>query len=128
MINRECHGCFVLAALDTYHYKDVSEFGRSLYYTIKRHETLSMSELNGVIDSVSLIQRRVINHQESDGSNKMVKSLNKFVTNAAIAGTISQGLLETLPTLTTANYVGDKLYGALFKGTREFSAELCTSI
>jgi hypothetical protein len=89
---------FVLAALDTYHYKDVSEFGRSLYYTIKRHETLSMSELNGVIDS-SLIQRRVINHQESDGSNKMVKSLNKFVTNAAIAGTISQGLLETLPTL-----------------------------
>jgi hypothetical protein len=89
---------FVLAALDTYHYKDVSEFGRSLYYT-KRHETLSMSELNGVIDSVSLIQRRVINHQESDGSNKMVKSLNKFVTNAAIAGTISQGLLETLPTL-----------------------------
>jgi hypothetical protein len=87
-----------------------------------------MSELNGVIDSVSLIQRRVINHQESDGSNKMVKSLNKFVTNAAIAGTISQGLLETLPTLTTANYVGDKLYGALFKGTREFSAELCTSI
>jgi hypothetical protein len=83
---------FVLAALDTYHYKDVSEFGRSLYYTIKRHETLSMSELNGVIDSVSLIQRRVINHQ-SDGSNKMVKSL--FVTNAAIAGTISQGLLET---------------------------------
>jgi hypothetical protein len=53
-----------------------------------------MSELNGVIDSVSLIQRRVINHQESDGSNKMVKSLNKFVTNAAIAGTISQGLLD----------------------------------
>jgi hypothetical protein len=52
---------FVLAALDTYHYKDVSEFGRSLYYT---YETLSMSELNGVIDSVSLIQRRVINHQE----------------------------------------------------------------
>jgi hypothetical protein len=81
------------------HYKDVSEFGRSLYYTIKRHETLSMSELNGVIDSQVLIQRRVINHQESDGSNKMVKSLNKFVTNAAIAGTISQGLLETLPTL-----------------------------
>jgi hypothetical protein len=57
---------------------------------------MSMSEL-GVIDSVSLIQRRVINHQESDGSNKMVKSLNKFVTNA-VAGTISQGLLET-PTL-----------------------------
>jgi hypothetical protein len=56
---------FVLAALDTYHYKDVSEFGRSLYYTIKRHETLSMS---GVIDSVSLIQRRVI--WESDEAIK----------------------------------------------------------
>jgi hypothetical protein len=55
----------------------------------------------------------------------MVKSLNKFVTNAAIAGTISQGLLETFtnPLVTTANYVGDKLYGALFKGTREFSAK-----
>jgi hypothetical protein len=117
---------FVLAALDTYHYKDVSEFGRSLYYTIKRHETLSMSELNGVIDSVSLIQRRVINHQESDGSNKMVKSLNKFVTNAAI-GTISLYWRLYQPLVTTANYVGDKLYGALFKGTREFS-ELCTSI
>jgi hypothetical protein len=76
-------------ALDTYHYKDVSEFGRSLYYTIKRHETLSMSELNGVIDSVSLIQRRVINHQESDGSNKMVKS-NKFVTNAIAVGLLAR--------------------------------------
>jgi hypothetical protein len=42
----------------------------------------------------------------------MVKSLNKFVTNAAIAGTISQGLLETFtnPLVTTANYVGDKLW------------------
>jgi hypothetical protein len=110
---------FVLA--DTYHYKDVSEFGRSLYYTIKRHETLSMSELRGY---VSLIQRRVINHQESDGSNKMVKSLNKFVTNAAIAGTISQGLLETFtnPLVTTANYVGDKLYGLYLK-VLEFSAK-----
>jgi hypothetical protein len=55
---------FVLAALDTYHYKDVSEFGRSLYYTIKRHETL----MSGVIDSVSLIQRRVI--WESDEAIK----------------------------------------------------------
>jgi hypothetical protein len=55
-----------------------------------------MSELNGVIDS-GLIQRRVINHQGGDGSNKMVKSLNKFA-NAAIAGTISQGL-ETFTNL-----------------------------
>jgi hypothetical protein len=86
---------FVLAALDTYHYKDVSEFGRSLYYT-KRHETLSMSELNGVIDSVN-IQRRVINLGVMEAI--MVKSLNKFVTNAAIAGTISQGLLETFTNL-----------------------------
>jgi hypothetical protein len=31
----------------------------------------------------------------------MVKSLNKFVTNAAIAGTISQGLLETFTNLVT---------------------------
>jgi hypothetical protein len=54
----------------------------------------------------------------------MVKSLNKFVTNAAIAGTISQGLLETFtnPLVTTAMW-RDKLYGALFKGTREFSAK-----
>jgi hypothetical protein len=41
----------------------------------------------------------------------MVKSLNKFVTNAAIAGTISQGLLETFtnPLVTTA-IVGDNLW------------------
>jgi hypothetical protein len=73
--------------------------GRSLYYTIKRHETLSMSELNGVIDSVSLIQRRVINHQESDGSNKMVKSLNKFVTNAAMPVLLARVYWRLLPTL-----------------------------
>jgi Mn-containing catalase len=90
-------------ALDT---KDVSEFGRSLYYTIKRHETLSMSELNGVIDSVSLIQRRVINHQ-SDTSKKM-KSLNKQN-------------LQDKPLVTY--HVGDKLLETLFKGTREFSAK-----
>jgi hypothetical protein len=47
----------------------------------------------------------------------MVKSLNKFVTNA-VAGTISQGLLETFTNPLVTNYVGDKLYGALFKGTR----------
>jgi hypothetical protein len=58
-----------------------------------------MSELNGVIDSVSLIQRRVINHQESDGSNKMVKSLNSFLTTQLAVGTVSQALLETLLTL-----------------------------
>jgi hypothetical protein len=69
------------------------------YTILLKDMRLYMSELNGVIDSVSLIQRRVINHQESDGSNKMVKSLNKFVTNAALPATISQGLLETLPTL-----------------------------
>jgi hypothetical protein len=41
---------------------------------------------------------------------KMVKSLNKFYrVHAAIAGTISQGLPETLyQPLVTANYVGDK--------------------
>jgi hypothetical protein len=50
----------------------------------------------------------------------MVKSLNKFVTNAAIAGTISQGLLEFYQPVTTANYVGDKLYGLYLK-VLEFS-------
>ena len=119
---------FVLSALDTFHYKDVSEFGRSLFHTVKRYEELGQVELPGLIETISLIQRRVINHKESDGSNKLVKSLNSFATNAAIAGTISQALLETFtnPLVTTANYLGDKLYGALFSGTREFSAKSYT--
>jgi hypothetical protein len=119
---------FVLAALDTFHYKDVSEFGRSLFHTVKRYEELGHVELPGLIETISLIQRRVINHKESDGSNKIVKSLNSFATNAAIAGTISQALLETFtnPLVTTSNYLGDKLYGALFSGNREFSAKSYT--
>jgi hypothetical protein len=57
----------------------------------------------------------------------MVKSLNKFVTNAAIAGTISQGLLEFYQPVTTANYVGDKLYGLYLK-VLEFSAKSYANI
>lgn len=116
---------FALSALETFHYKDVSEFGRSLFYTIKRHEELGKVELNGIIETVALIQRRVINHKESDGDNKIIRSLNSFATNAAIAGTISQALLETFtnPLVTSANYLGDKLYGTLFSGAREFSAK-----
>lgn len=120
---------FALAALETFHYKDVSEFGRSLFYTIKRHEELGKVELNGIIETVALIQRRVINHKESDGNNKVIKSLNKFATNAAIAGTISQALLETFtnPLVTASNYFGDKLYGVMFGGAREFSAKSYTT-
>jgi hypothetical protein len=61
----------------------------------------------------------------------MVKSLNKFVTNAAIAGTNSQGLLETLnPLVTTANYVGDKPLRSFifFKGTQRVLRQERTSI
>lgn len=116
---------FVIAALDTFHYKDVSEFGRSLFYTIKRFEDISRGDYGKVIETVSLIQRRVINHQESDANNKLVKGMNSFATTAAIAGTVSQALLETFtnPLVTSANYLGDKLYGVLFKGNREFSAK-----
>jgi hypothetical protein len=58
--------------------------------------------------------RRVINHQESDGSNKMVKSLNKFVTNA-VPVLLARVYWRLYQPVTTANYVGDKLYGLYLK-------------
>jgi hypothetical protein len=38
----------------------------------------------------------------------MIKSLNKFVTNAALPVPLVKGYLKLLPLVTTANYVGDK--------------------
>jgi hypothetical protein len=49
----------------------------------------------------------------------MVKSLNKFVTNAAIPVLLARFTGDFYQPFTTANYVGDKLsLRALFKGTR----------
>ena len=114
---------FVASSLDAYHYREVSAFGRSIFYNIKRYERVSRMPFDKILDTITLIQRRVINHQESDANNKPIKAMNKFATNAAIAGTVSQALLEafTNPMVTAANFVGDKLYGSLFGGTREFS-------
>lgn len=114
---------YVIAALDTYHYKDVTEFGRALFYQVRRYEDLSQRPLTHLVDAISIIQKRVINHEESDKQNKIIGGIDKFATNAAIAGTVTQALLETFtnPLVTSANYFGDLIYGTLFKGVREFS-------
>jgi hypothetical protein len=52
----------------------------------------------------------------------MVKSLNKFVTNAAIAGTISQGFRDFYQPVTTANYV-EINFTELYLKVLEFSAK-----
>lgn len=114
---------FVIDALDTFHYKDISEFGRSLFFTVRRYEALSKLSYSPVIDTIAQIQRRIVSHHDGDTGNKVISKINTFATNAAIAGTVTQALLETFanPMVTASNYLGDKLYGALFKGTREFS-------
>jgi hypothetical protein len=120
---------FVSASLDAYHYREISAFGRSLYYNIKRYERVSKLPYHKIIETISLIQKRVINHEESDANNKVMNVVDGFATNAAIAGTVGQALLETFtnPLVTTAHYVSDKLYGTLFKGTREFSLKSYTT-
>lgn len=114
---------FVIDALDTYHYKDVSEYGRALFFTVSRFEALSKVNYSPIIDTIVMMQRRVVSHHDGDKGNKIIRNINAFATNAAIAGTVSQALLETFtnPFVTSANYIGDKLYGALFSGSREFS-------
>jgi len=115
---------FAIAALDSHHYRDVSSFGRAMFYNIKRFEGISGGvSYHHLIDTLTLIQRRVINHKESDERSTGIKVLNKFATHAAIAGTVSQALLETFtnPMVTASNYIGDKLYGVMFNGQREFS-------
>lgn len=114
---------FVLTSLDTFHYRDVTAFGRALFYNIKRREEITGGNYAPIIETITLIQKRVISHQESDESNRFLNGFNKAVTQAAIAGTISQALLETFtnPLITVDSYISDKLYGALFKGQRKFS-------
>lgn len=115
---------FVIAALDAEHYKDVSAFGRALFYTIKRQEKTTKKTYANLIDTVQIIQKRNVLHQEDQDSSKVQKRINKIVTGSAIAGTVTQALLETFtnPLVTASNYVGDKLYGAMFKGAkRDFS-------
>lgn len=114
---------FAIASFDAHYYRDVTSFGRALFYNVKRFEKTSGLAYSQLIETLTLIQKRVINHQESDQSNKALKVLNKFTTNAAIAGTVNQFLLEafTNPMVTSANYLGDKIYGSMFSGTREFS-------
>lgn len=114
---------FVIAALDAEHYKDVSAFGRSLFYTIKRQEGLTKNSYSNLINTVQLIQKRNVLHEESEDSSKVQKNINKAVTASAIAGTVTQALLETFtnPMVTASNYIGDKLYEVMFSGKREFS-------
>ena len=116
---------FVLSSLDTVHYRDVTAFGRSLLYNVLRHEDRTSRSYANLIETLMLIQRRVIGHQTTEGEGSILfNTMNRGVTLATVAGTIPQALLETFtnPLITTSNYLADKLYEVLFKGSRDFSS------
>jgi len=114
----------VLSSLDAYHYRDVSEFTRSVYYTIRRHEDVSNNDLGDLKAVVRQIQETVVNHKTYGEKGDFIDRSNKITTNIAIAGTVTQLFLEafTNPFITAAKLVEDSLYGLVFKGQREFSA------
>ena len=115
---------FVADSLNVYHYKDVSEFGRAMFHNIKRYEELSKTDMSSLIDIVSIIQKRVVLHEKVDSNSKIGNITSKLATGAVVAGSIPQVLLEsfTNPTITATNYLSDKIFGAVFKGQREYSA------
>jgi hypothetical protein len=114
---------FVISSLDAIYYKDAAALGRAMFYAVKRHERETGTSYSDLITTLMLIQRRVILHKSSQENATVISGINKFATVAVIAGTIPQALLETFtnPAITGANYLADKLYGVLFKGTRDFS-------
>ena len=115
---------FVMASLETKHYRDITAFGRSLLFNVKRMEKLSGANFSGLISTLNVIQKRVINHETSESKSKWMSGLNNFTTQVAISGTVSQVMLETFtnPMVTLSNYFSDKLYGVMFSGDRQFSA------
>jgi hypothetical protein len=116
---------FGVASLEAHHYRDVSEFGKSLFYNIKRFENLSGgTSYDQIIKTVALIQKRIIKHQQSGDDSPAFNAINTLATSVVTMGTVTQALLETFtnPLITTATYVADKVYGLMFDGTREFSS------
>ena len=115
----------VMSSLETFYFRDLSEFGIAMIYKIKNFHELTGTNVNNLLDSILLIQKKVIQHSEAEDGTALVRAMDKGATHALIAGTISQALLETFtnPMVTSANYLSDLLYGTLFKQTREFSAK-----
>jgi len=113
----------VMASLKTVHFRDVTSYGRALFYNIKREEDITGNTFDNIKDVLTIIQRKNIRDKTSDENIPGLNFLNKAATGAVIAGSINQILLEsfTNPLLTVDNYLSDIVYGALFKGTREFS-------
>lgn len=117
---------FAVASLEAFHYRDVSEFGKSLFYNVKRFENLSGgTSYDQIIKTISLIQKRVIKHQQDTDDSPVLNAVNSLATSVVTMGTVTQALLETFtnPLVTTSTYVADKMYGVMFNGTREFSAK-----
>ena len=115
---------FAVAALNVIHFKDISAFGRAMFYNIHREKGLTGENYDNVIDVITIIQKKNIKNKESDDSNVVGEVFNKMATTAVIAGSIKQILLEafTNPLITADNWLSDKLYGTLFGGQREFSS------
>lgn len=108
---------FVVSALDAIYYRDVSAFGRSLVFNIMRHADRTERSYDKLINTLMLIQRKVILHQSSEQGGAFFGVVSKGVTLATIAGTVPQALLETFtnPLVTATNYLSDKLHSVLFK-------------
>jgi len=115
---------FAVAALNVIHFKDISAFGRSMFYNIHREKGLTGENYDNVIDVLTIIQKKNIKNKESDDNNVVGEVFNTMATTAVIAGSIKQILLEafTNPLITADNWLSDKLYGTLFGGQREFSS------
>ena len=119
---------FMVSSLSVTHFRDVSAFGRAMFYNIRREQKLTGQPYDNIIDILTIIQRKNIKNKESDSQSKFQGVINKISTTAVIAGSVKQILLEafTNPLITADNYLSDKIYGTLFGGQREFSAKSYT--
>lgn len=115
---------FVLASLETKHHRDITAFGRSMIFNIKRREKIANTSFGVLTNVLTIIQKRVINHETSDGKNAAITAMNTLATNVVVSGNLSQILLETFtnPMVTATNFFADKIYGDLFQGERKFSS------
>ena len=113
-----------LSALDAFHYRDVTEVSKAMFYTIRRHEEYTETNLNSLKQTIELIQTTVINKQfGQEVAGGILGASSRLATQLAIAGTAGQMFLEmfTQPGVTAAKAAEEWLYANLFKGKREFS-------
>ena len=115
---------FVYSSLEAAHYAGISTFGRSVLLNLHRQEAERGQILTGVMDVMTVIQRKVINHETSEKAPAIFKHINNYTTFSLISGSVSQVLLEAFvnPHVTAKNYLADKVYNLMFSGRREYSA------